>query len=497
MAPQVDVAQVKRAVNNSIPLTIKTYTMPHETESYIDDILGVFLKETGYENIVTPISYCVKELAVNAKKANTKRVYFKEKDLDLNNPADYELGMKTFKDDTLSNIDHYLRGQRAAGLYVKVILRTHGGTLTIAVHNNVEITRKEQMRVFDRIARSRAFETMEEAFSAVLDNSEGAGLGIVILILMLKKIGLDEEAFELEYQNGETIARIAIPLDKVRLEKVQQLAQAVVREVKSLPQFPENLVYLQKLIADPESNIQEIARQVSTDPSLTADLLKQVNSALYMLPKKIDNIVEAVKLVGMRGLRNLLYRYGSQKILDRKYSEMRELWRHSYQVAYYAYHLARRARKRNEVLDDVYAGGILHDLGKIVANALHPDLLDRIKKFCSQKDIPDKLLEDFSIGLNHAEIGAMIAGNWNFPEQLVAAIRWHHEPREAEEEHREVVWIVYLADCFSNLDHGTLDFEQIEPEVLGRFGLKNEEQVRILIEELKKNFDKELLQGAS
>jgi putative nucleotidyltransferase with HDIG domain len=496
MAPQVDVVQVKRAVSNSIPLTIKTYTLPHETEAYIDQILEVFLKETGYETIVTPISYCVKELAVNAKKANTKRVYFREKDLDLNNPSDYEIGMKTFKEETLGNIDHYLEKQKASGLYVKLVLRSRSGTLTISVHNNVEITRKEQMRVFDRIARSRAFETMEEAFSAVLDNSEGAGLGIVILILMLKKIGLDEESFELEYENSETVARIVIPLDRVKLEKVQMLAQAVVREVHGLPKFPENLVYLQKLIADKESEIHEIARQVSTDPALTADLLKQVNSALYMLPKKIDNIVEAVKLVGMRGLRNLLYRYGSQKIFEGKYSEMRDLWRHSYQVAYYAYHMARRSRRRNEVLDDVYVGGILHDLGKIVANALHPDLLDRIKRFCAEKEIPDKLLEDFSIGVNHAEIGAMIANNWNFPEQLVAAIRWHHEPSQADEPHREVVSIVYLANCFSNLDHGLLEFEQIEPDILSRFGLKTEEQVRALMEDLKKNFDKELLQGA-
>ena len=148
------------------------------------------------------------------------------------------------------------------------------------------------------------------------------------------------------------------------------------------------------------------------------------------------------------------------------------------------------------MLDDVYVGGILHDLGKIVANALHPDLLDRIKRFCAEKDIPDKLLEDFSIGVNHAEIGAMIASNWSFPDQLVAAIRWHHEPAQADEEHREVVSIVYLANCFSNLDNRLLEFDQIEPEILSRFGLKTEDQVRALMEELKKNFDKELLQGS-
>lgn len=495
MGPKVDTTQIKRAVNNNIPLTIKTFTMPHETEAYIEEILSVFLQETGFDHIITPVSYCVKELAVNAKKANTKRVYFQDRSLDINNSGEYEEGMKSFKDDTLGNINYYLEKQKGQGLYVKLVLHTKSRTLIISIHNNVEITRKEQMRVFDRIARSRAFESMEEAFSAVLDNSEGAGLGIVILILMLKKIGLDEEAFELEYENGETIARIAIPLSEVRLEQVNMLTKAVVGEVEQLPQFPENLMYLQKLIGDPESAIPDIARSVSTDPALTADLLKQVNSALYMLPKRIDNIAEAVKLVGMRGLRNLLYRYGSQKIMEQRYSEMRELWHHSYVVAFYAYSLAKRSRKRNEVLDDVYVGGILHDLGKIVANSLHPDLLEKIKKFCGEKDIPEAMLEDFSVGLNHAEIGAMIAANWNFPDQLVAGIRYHHEPLSCGEEFLDTVSIVYLANCFYNLDSGTYQFDQIEPAILRRLNLNSEAETRSLIAELNKSFEQDEVHG--
>ena len=68
---------------------------------------------------------------------------------------------------------------------------------------------------------------------------------------------------------------------------------------------------LQRLIADPNSDITDIAREISVDPSMTADLLKLVNSAQFMLPKRVDNIVEAVKLVGTKGVRNLLYSYGT------------------------------------------------------------------------------------------------------------------------------------------------------------------------------------------
>ncbi len=492
MAPDVNVAQIKKAAHNAIPLTIKTYTMPHETEVYIEEVLKKFLAEIGQDPIFNPISYCVKELAVNAKKANTKRVYFLEKSLDIGNKTDYEKGMENFKEETLSNIDHYLKLQKDRGLYVKLVFKTKAKEFIISVHNNVELTQKEQMRAYDRIARSRAFESIEDAFSAVLDSSEGAGLGIVIMILMLKKIGLSEETFELDVIDGETVARLTIPLSEIQMEKLDLLAKAIVKEVNTLPQFPENLVYLQKLISDPETDIHDIARQVSTDPSLTADLLKLVNSALYMLPKKIDSIVEAVKLVGMRGLRNLLYTYGSQKIFEKKYAQMRELWKHSYKVAFFAYMLARSYRMKNDVLDDVFVGGILHDLGKIVVNSLHPDLLDRIKRFCVQKNIPDSLLEDFSVGLNHSEVGAMIATKWNFPEQLVASIRWHHDPGGCETDYREIANIVYMANCFDHYKSGDMTYDQVDETVLGYFNIGSEEQLVQTIEKLEKSFNEDV-----
>lgn len=485
---KLDRAQIKRATNSSIPLTIKTYTLSHDTEVYLEEILEAFLTELGYKEIKDQLAYCLRELAVNAKKANTKRAYFLEKNLTLEDPDEYDEGMKTFKQETLDNIQYYLQKQKEQGLYIKIIFHTQGKTFNIAVRNNVEITRKEQIRVYDRIARSRAFTSMEEAFATVLDNSEGAGLGIVILILMLKKLGLEEDSFSIDMEAGETIATLSIPFSDIHLEKTDLLTQAIIREVESLPQFPDNIVYLQKLISDPDSEIADIARQISTDPSLTADLLKLVNSAHFMLPKKVDNIVEAVKLVGMKGVRNLLYTHGTQKILNEKYQDMRSLWNHSYRTAFYAYHLARSFKKKKDILDDIYVGGILHDLGKIIIATLHPELLDRIINFCAEKEIPTRMLEDLSVGFNHAEIGAMIAEKWNFPEQLVAAIRHHHEPNEADEKFIDVVYTVFLANALTAFEKEQITFEQIDKDVLNDFGIQTADHLTKIQERLDKAF---------
>jgi len=489
MTKTLDKEKVKKAARNSIPISIKTYTLPHETEIYLEEVLKVFLEEFGQDHLKDRLAYCMKELAVNAKKANTKRVYFKEKNLNIDNEEDYKTGMKTFKSDTLNNIDHYLELQKQAGLYIKIIFRAINNTFTLKITNNSEISQKEQIRVYDRIARSRAFETMEEALTTVLDDSEGAGLGIVILVLMLKKIGLNEDAFDIDIENGETVARIEVPFSKVHLENISELSAEIVKEIDELPQFPDNIVYLQKLIHDPDSEIADIARQISMDPSLIADLLKVVNSAQFMLPKRVDNIVEAVKLLGLRGLTNLLYSYGTQKILDQS---QRWLWDHSYKAAFYAYNLAKNFKqKHKDLLDDAYVGGILHDMGKIIFSDVHPDLLEKIHNFCNRRELPKDMFEDFAAGLNHAEIGSMIAEKWNFPLSLIESIKYHHEPLICNPEYKDVVYTVYLANALVNLEEDELTYEQLEFEVLRDFGITSEAQIMQILQRLSDAFDRE------
>ena len=483
--------KIKIAIQKSVPVTITTYKLNHETEVYVEEILGIYLKELGQEALVDRLAYCLKELAVNAKKANTKRIYFQEKGLTLNNKEDYSEGMKHFKSETMDRIDHYLELQKQKGLYIKISFHTFSSNFRIAIKNNVEINRKEQMRIYDRIARSRAFDSMEEAFSEVLDDSEGAGLGIVILILMLKKMGLDEDAFEIEGDKGETTASLTIPISEVKLEEMEILTSRIVKEIDALPQFPENITVIQQLINDPDSDMNEIARRISTDPSMTADLLRQVNSAQYMLPNRVDNIADAVKMVGLRGLRNQLYSYGSKKILN--LPQKKELWDHAHRTAYYAFNLARNVKLKKDFIDDAYVGGILHDMGKIVFSSIHPELLEKIKSFSSEKEISSGLFENLAGGYNHAEIGAKIAEKWNFSDSLVEAIRYHHEPNNGSPECRKIVYCVYLANALCDLEKEYVTYEQLDKDVLRFFRVSSEEQMDNIRERLSKAFTTELM----
>ena len=72
-------AKIQKAVQAEVPLSITTYTLPHQMELYMAEVLTAFLKELNQEAMCEYLIYCLNELTTNAKKANTKRIYFKEK----------------------------------------------------------------------------------------------------------------------------------------------------------------------------------------------------------------------------------------------------------------------------------------------------------------------------------------------------------------------------------------------------------------------------------
>ncbi len=483
--------RAREAAHAQKPFVIKTHTLPPHVEAQVEDVLGIFLEELDRGLLRDSIAYCLRELMVNGKKANTKRVYFEEKGLDLNDDDDYQKGMTTFKEETLDNIDYWTEKQEAAGLYVRISFHIQGRELHIRVGNNTIITRKEQIRIYDRIARSRAFSTMEEAMTSVLDDTEGAGLGIVILVLMLKKLGLDEDTFDIDVENEETVARLVIPMDEAKVDNLTKVSDELIQHIQSLPQFPESIMTLRKMLDDPRVEMAEIARLLGQDPSLTADLLRTVNSARYMLARRMDNVVEAVKVVGLRGLRQMLLSYGTQRVLGdgTNNAVVRKLWEHCQRTAFFAYGIARYVLKRKDILDDVYVGGILHDMGKIVFSNIHPDTVELVQNFTREKGIPTTVFEEMSDGIDHSEVGARLAEEWNFPDILVETIRHHHTPLKTSNQFREVVSVVYLANELAKI-HGN-DYSHIDVRVTRLLRMKDMEQLKPIHRKLCDQYERE------
>jgi putative nucleotidyltransferase with HDIG domain len=491
----IDLSKIKMAIQAGIPLSITTYTLPHEMEEYMRSVLSVFLEELNQGQMIEYLSYCLNELITNAKKANTKRIYFQEKKLDITNLSDYEKGMADFKVDTLNNIKYYLQQQKKNGLYVKLVLQTRNNKIKLEVRNNAELTVYEYKRIHDKLSRAQQYTTVDEALNQILDESEGAGLGLIIMVLMLEKIGLTEENYQVLCENGETITRIILPLNEKTQKDISALSLEFVKLIDDLPQFPENIARVNQSLNDPDSKMSEIAALISNDVSLTADLLKLVNSATFALASPCRSIADAVKLVGTRGLKNMLYSIGSIQNLtrDRQSDKKKAMWVHAYQVAFYSYNLARNfCSSDRTVVEDSYVSGLLHDMGKIIFETAHPDLIDRIKNICIKKGIPADIFEKLVAGVNHGEIGALIAEKWNFPEVIIAVIRYHHEPELVLSENKKLTGLVYLSDMLAHYQSHEVDFYQFDTSILSLFHIESELQLEKISAKLASAFEKEL-----
>lgn len=487
---QVDISKIRMAVQTGIPLSITTYTLPHDMEMYINQVVTAFFNELGQEQMVEYLIYSLGELITNSKKANTKRIYFRDKNLNIFDSDDYEEGMKDFKTVTLNNINYYLQEQKNAGLYIKLILQARNHKIRIDVRNNVELTVFEYKRIHDKLARAEQYTSVNDALAQILDDTEGAGLGLVIIILMLEKIGLTEENFQILSENGETINRIILPISETTTNGLQVLSRELVNSIETLPQFPDNITVINRMLNDDKTKLSEIATRISNDISLTADLLRQVNSAAFALTTPCRSIGNAVKMVGIRGVRNLLFSIGTMQSLGSSTDEQKRLWLHSYRVAFYSYNLARNlCASSRAVIEDSYVCGLLHDIGRIVFDTAHPDFHKKCDTICEQRKIPKQLMEKLEAGANHAEIGALIAEKWKLPDVIVQTARYHHCPEVAPEKYKQIIALVYIANMMTYYQEELINFNQIESDILALFKITTESQFTAISSKLKKSFD--------
>ena len=134
---------------------------------------------------------------------------------------------------------------------------------------------------------------------------------------------------------------------------------------------------------------------------------------------------------------------------------------------------------------------LFRSMGKIIFSSVHPQLLDHIREFCATKGIEKATFEDLAGGMNHAEIGARVAEKWNFPESLVAAIRFHHEPSLMTTDYKDVVFTVYLANVFCEYENGGMTYEQVDKGVLQDFGFLSDKQFARTVEQFAEGFRRE------
>jgi len=471
----------KKAIANNEDFYIQFHTFTQEVEAAITRCVYRYLEHNDLHYIRNQIINIVKELVNNAIKANLKRIYFRIKSLDIDKTEDYRIGMETFKDEAyVGDNSALLEKLEKSNFVVRVSFKTADEYLYINIINNVPIVDSEQSKIMSRVKKAYKYRDISEAFDEVLDDSEGAGLGLIMALMVFKNIGMPPEAFRVYRKDNLTIAAIAIPQTMDRVRTKVRIADEIMREIEEIPAFPENIVRIQQLCADPDTTMKEIAAAISLDPGLTTSILKLANSAGYITAKKTETIEEAVKIIGVKGINSLLIATGVFKVMDARYKRSESIWKDSYKRAAYAYKIDIQLRK-TKAGDLTYLAALLGDIGYIVMLSLKSKILKRLREMAGFRGVDDyNLLEEISLGLSHSALGGMIFRKWNFNESLIQIIENHHRPQMAPENLKQTIYTVYLADCLVEIDKNRFRYELIDEEVLEYFNIRDRESFNLL-----------------
>lgn len=208
-----EISYIKKAVKDRQPIDFFCYTLTPDQKIRFQKILAIFLEECNQMYLYNYLTYCLFELFDNGSKANAKRIFFQEHHLDINNEDDYKNGMKTFKETLLENTLHYQEKLKAGELRVHLLL-TANDVISVTVSNNTKITDSEYARIQDKINKTKVYNSIAEAVSDI-DQTEGSGLGIITVLVMLKKLGLDANNLKFDTTENETVATIEIPKDTI------------------------------------------------------------------------------------------------------------------------------------------------------------------------------------------------------------------------------------------------------------------------------------------
>lgn len=479
----------KSAIKNGDDFYIQFHTFRPDIEAQIIKIIHRYLEEYDILYIKDTIITVVKELINNSIKANLKRLYFKLKELDINKIEEYRQGMENFKIEIYqTNTEEYLDKLEESKLVVRAAFKISDDHIHINVINNIPILEAELNKINARIAKAYKYTDISDAFEDVLDDSEGAGLGLIMAMMLFKNSGLKSDCFKIYRKGDLTIATISIPKNLSEPESRIEITERILKEIDEIPAFPENISEIQKLCSNPETPIKHIAESISRDPGLTTSILKLANSAGYMSIRKVETIEEAVVKIGIKGINTLLVATGVYKIIENRYKRYEAIWKDSYKRAFYAQKIAIQL-KYNKISEFAYLAALLADIGRIIMLSVDEKLFKKLREITGIKGLDDSnLLEEISLGMSHSTLGALIGKKWKFNEALISTIELHHRPHMAPEKLKELIYIVYLADAFVEIENKKFRFEFMDEDVLDYFKLADKKFYEQLHKVLKDTY---------
>jgi putative nucleotidyltransferase with HDIG domain len=227
----------------------------------------------------------------------------------------------------------------------------------------------------------------------------------------------------------------------------------VLGHLKQLPSLPAAVADLLASFNNEDVDIAVVSNLIARDQGLTARVLRIANSSFYGLQHKVGSINEAVVVLGFRAIRSMVLAVGINGVFRVDHCtgfNPQTYLRHSVAVGLAARSLAQLTGHNPEL---AFTAGILHDLGELALASNFTVQYAETLAYQRKHDCFLVVAERDILGMDHSEVGGLLADTWRFPNELRQALAEHHSPAAATAD--SLADLIHLADSVAHgLGHG-------------------------------------------
>ncbi len=237
---------------------------------------------------------------------------------------------------------------------------------------------------------------------------------------------------------------------EVKALHYELLLKDILTAAEKLPPFPDVVWKVMSLLRK-MAPIKQIEEVIQYDPIIAARILRLSQSTHYSRRHKVTSLKDAILVLGNQKLVQVVMAACTSQYFQKKVTgnarDDRELWRHSVATAFMGEILSGQMKSKRGLT--IYTACLLHDIGKIVLDLyarmyLQVDL-DPIRHSGAQFIEAERR----ALGIDHQELGRIIARRWQFPREVASGIQFHHTPDRADSD-REIAQHVYAANLMVN-----------------------------------------------
>jgi HD-like signal output (HDOD) protein len=221
--------------------------------------------------------------------------------------------------------------------------------------------------------------------------------------------------------------------------------------IRRIPSLSTTVGKVLEICSKVDASPNELNKVIALDPVLTGQVLKLINSAYYSLVNKVTSLTRAITMLGLNTVKNMALSTAIIRTVSgakkSKVLPTKKFWAHSISVGVSAKLLAQVKDIPLMEREEFFISGLLHDLGKVPFDDDYIHVLSMAKR----EQIPLIEAERQLMGIDHQEVGLMIAEKWKLNKAISSCIGNHHDVDQLDEEYQRQAAFVALGNVYTGI----------------------------------------------